>query len=58
MFCRKCGAELPDDSLFCNKCGEKVIDQIEEPCSNENETTEANFDENSNTENIDINTMI
>lgn len=56
MFCRKCGAELPDESLFCNKCGEKVIDQIEEPCSNKNETTETNFDENSNTRDIDINT--
>ena len=24
MFCRKCGKELPDDSLFCSKCGERV----------------------------------
>lgn len=21
MFCVKCGAQLPDDSVFCNKCG-------------------------------------
>lgn len=21
MFCRKCGANLPDDSVFCDKCG-------------------------------------
>lgn len=21
MFCRKCGAQLPDDSEFCSKCG-------------------------------------
>jgi DNA-directed RNA polymerase subunit RPC12/RpoP len=24
-FCRKCGAELLDDSIFCSQCGEKVI---------------------------------
>ena len=24
MFCRKCGKELPDDSIFCNSCGLKV----------------------------------
>lgn len=23
-YCRFCGAELEDDSLFCNKCGQKV----------------------------------
>ncbi|MFZ2399133.1 MAG: zinc ribbon domain-containing protein [Smithella sp.] len=24
MFCRKCGKEIPDDSLFCDSCGSKV----------------------------------
>ena len=24
MFCRKCGAEIPDDSVFCIKCGAPV----------------------------------
>ena len=24
MFCRYCGQELPDDSVFCSKCGKKV----------------------------------
>lgn len=24
MFCRKCGAQLPDDSFFCNKCGTAI----------------------------------
>ena len=26
MFCRKCGTQLPDDSVFCTKCGLKVDD--------------------------------
>lgn len=26
MFCRKCGNEMPDDSLFCQYCGAKVED--------------------------------
>ena len=25
MFCRKCGAKIPDDSQFCVKCGVGVI---------------------------------
>ena len=24
LFCRKCGTQLPLDSIFCNKCGTKV----------------------------------
>lgn len=30
MFCRKCGDEIPDDSVFCLKCGEKV-ETLEKP---------------------------
>ena len=25
IYCRKCGAKLPEDSKFCNKCGVKVV---------------------------------
>lgn len=25
MFCGKCGAQIPDDSIFCYKCGAKLV---------------------------------
>ena len=25
LFCRKCGAKLPLDSVFCIRCGTKVV---------------------------------
>lgn len=25
LFCRKCGASIPDDSAFCPCCGEKIL---------------------------------
>lgn len=30
MFCRKCGSEVSDDSLFCVKCGEKILVSAEQ----------------------------
>ena len=25
MYCRKCGAPLPEDAIYCGNCGEKII---------------------------------
>lgn len=30
LFCRKCGAKLPDDSAFCGKCGTAVVTEVQE----------------------------
>ena len=27
MFCKYCGSQLDDDSIFCNKCGKKIAEQ-------------------------------
>lgn len=31
MYCRKCGAEIPDDSVFCMKCGTPVESLAAQP---------------------------
>lgn len=31
MYCRKCGTEIPDDSVFCVKCGTPVEGVSEQP---------------------------
>lgn len=41
MFCRKCGNEIPDDSVFCLKCGTKVEvsdNTVQEDSNKEKET--------------------
>ena len=25
MYCSKCGAQIPDDSVFCSKCGNRIV---------------------------------
>ncbi|MCL5680556.1 MAG: zinc ribbon domain-containing protein [Candidatus Thermoplasmatota archaeon] len=43
MFCRKCGSQIPDDSVFCPKCGapqnggSQTSSQSPKPASDENE---------------------
>lgn len=38
MYCRKCGAEIPDDSAFCVKCGTPVAGSAEQPKREEQAT--------------------
>lgn len=44
MYCRKCGAQIPDDSLFCPKCGTPQNVQVGQG----NATSGQNHNEDSN----------
>lgn len=44
MFCRKCGTELHDDSLFCNKCGENLGASMTSEVSHVTEQLSSNSD--------------
>ena len=41
MYCRKCGNQIPNDSVFCLKCGEKVVEADWQPNSNSDELAQA-----------------
>ena len=50
MYCRHCGASIPDDSIFCSKCGKNVSitepqGQETTPPENDEINTEQNFEE-------------
>lgn len=66
MFCRKCGNEIPDDSVFCLKCGTKVeisanknheeISMEKENVITEEQDTCANTSDGLHSEEIEITT--
>ena len=31
MICKKCGAQIEDNSVFCKECGERLEEQQKEP---------------------------
>ncbi len=45
-YCRKCGFQMPDDSLFCPQCGIRV---------ETNNVNESPGKENPATDNLDLN---
>ena len=40
MFCRKCGAKLPDEAEFCHKCGTKMFNLEEHSDSRKTESAD------------------
>lgn len=46
IFCRKCGKQLPDDSLFCTACGTKVLN--ENPVTDTHVGATPNYNNSSN----------
>lgn len=39
MFCRKCGTEIPNDSIFCQKCGEMLANVSSEQINSQGSKT-------------------
>lgn len=46
MYCKKCGAQIDDDSIFCSKCGAHIAEEY--PTVTQNTETENTADEDSN----------
>ncbi len=42
MFCNKCGAVVPDDSIFCNFCGTEVPASLRQPSKKTKGQSESN----------------
>ena len=55
MFCIKCGAKLPDDSIFCTKCGNKVSEMSTTPEPEAQPSTDVSpVEENGLTETVEM----
>lgn len=50
MYCKKCGAQIDDDSVFCQNCGEKQADAFD--------TSKEDNSESSETGKIEVGTML
>ena len=52
MKCKKCGEEVPENSLFCTNCGSKLADQKDDEVSKEDVKQEETKNEEQNQEEV------